>query len=183
LRLGVDSNILREDMARIADTKKTAHTNTVQEKKNVVRVEKVVLSRFDALVERFIMLLLLQKNTEGTIAFPLDSMSTGHYAALYEMIKTMYTTANTIDITALREKCAKESKENIIDILLIKGESIFVSYTNADYMRELAAVSARIKKEWIQSERSRLNTKIAQAEKDGNREHLDELMKELVGLK
>jgi len=181
-KMSVDKQVLRERMSEIEknNMKKNTQINKKEEIKENYNL--LQLSTFDQLIERCIILLFMQKNPTHPIVFPLESLSTGPYKDLYEMLKTMYTTQGKIDIISLRNNFVQSEEESIVDILLMKGEKDFATYSSEQLQEELEQISKRIQKEWNHTERSRITTAMIDAEKDGDTVRVTALMQELIGL-
>ncbi|MBU0596676.1 DNA primase [Patescibacteria group bacterium] len=174
-RLGVDTTVLREDLKRFDKNKlETRNVKPENQNKSLKDQEK---DRLGLLFENFFVLLLKfpTPNFEFTLNFE-SALSTSIYFPLYKAIKEAYTLNNSIDINTLRGKLNSEGKENIVDILLMKGELDFSAISPDVAKSEIESTFTEIKKELNRNSRQELQVLIENAERKGDQEELKELL-------
>ena len=179
--LGVDIDVLRENMAQIKEenSKKFIKVESKKDINSQIAIEK---TRLDLIVERFLIMILKFHKQLSTFNFQLStSLSTGTYAELYENVKNAYTKGE-LNIDQLRNEFHREGQENIVDVLLLAGEKDFATLSEKDAKIEIEKLSSTVKNEWLKGERKRLQTAISQAEKIGDKDKLAELMQEFQNL-
>ena len=115
----------------------------------------------------------------------------GDYGTLYEAIKKEYTNNEAPDIEKLRQIVSQgegesfdsaQDKENLIDILILQGEWEFSSITADNAKKEIDYIIQSIKIEWLKKRRHELQYEMERAEKDGDRDRINELMEEFQKL-
>ena len=111
-----------------------------------------------------------------------ELLSTSEYAHLYESVIKQYNSNNLIDINQLREKVIWPKSENLIDLLLMKGELEFSSFTGQELEKEMKTVLEQLTVEWLKTKRKKIQTEIEMAEKTGDNLKLKILFEELQKL-
>ncbi|MFA6426922.1 MAG: DNA primase [Candidatus Magasanikbacteria bacterium] len=191
-KLHVDVEVLREDMSRLKREVKETRSQSRSERdpatagKSEVQNSNVIVkkTRLDLLIERLIALILKYPAIPASsVWIPVSNLSTSSYLALYERIKNEYTNSNSIDLETLRREYAQDGAENIIDILQLQGEKEFSDISTDDAKKEYEGLVLSVKDEWLKEERKRLQNEINDAERSGNAEMLNELMKQFSSLK
>ena len=179
-KLGVDVAVLREDMERL----KKKIRNHKSEIINQVNGggEKIVTEddRLTKLIERLMVMvlryndLLLELSGESVDRI----LSTGRFGELYIAMKTEYTSNGKIDLEKLRGLVGPGDKENSIDILLMKGELDFSGVQINEAKIETQKLLVSILEEWKKKQRKAIQTRIENAERDGDKKIMGELMDE-----
>jgi DNA primase len=177
-RLRVDVSVLREDLSRV---KKEEHRppehRPVPPQERKIEAKK---TRLDELSERLFMLFLRFPSLIAQYWPEISSvdLSTSGYVALYKAIKERYTTGNSIDIEVLRGDIKSDGGEHIIDVLLMKGELDFSALKESEAGEDAARLTQEIRKEYIKAHRKELALEIEQAEKAGDDDRLNALLRE-----
>jgi DNA primase len=170
----VDVSVLREELKGIKNDKIKVKSDDKTEMKKVIKIEKVKLDR---LLERFFALLLKIPTFVTNLPDNFEKyLSTDIYKALYQGIKEGY------NIDKLREVADFADQENLVDILTMKGEWEFSSVTEIENQKEIKQLIVLIAEEWLRQERKKLQIEIEQAEKEGDKEKLGQLLKEFQNL-
>lgn len=180
-RVGVDVGVLREDIKRIHMTR--AKTATPQKKE---AAPKTKASRLYTLVEQMFGLILKYPALVAGIVQEknlVSILSTAERVPLYEDIKSRYTDKGPNFIEELRQKYASDEHENVVDVLLMKGELEFPSISEKEAQKELERVYALAQDEWRKTARHKLAASILEAEKAGNQEVLNRLLEEFRELR
>lgn len=183
-KTGVDILILRENMKQITENKKKKeHTGLKQE----IVPTKIIIeetSRLGRLLERFFMLFFrLPVVAQSKINdLKAEVLSTSIYGDLYENTKRQYNKNNLIDINQLRESIASDTSENLIDLLLMKGELEFAGLLDSELQQEIKNILEQLDIEWIKTQRKRIQLEIEKAEKENNTEKFKVLLEELQKL-
>lgn len=184
-RLGVDTAVLREDMERLGKKKESGEG---KEKKLVVEMNSIdpdpsTATPLGILVERFFVLLFrfpgLAKNIDFT---QLDRpMAASSRTGLYDLIKKEYTSIASVTIPHLREILSTGNGEQLVDILLMKGELDFSGFTDKEAKEELLNIVSKIQLTWVKEERKRIQMELASADArgdiDGQKKLLEEFKK------
>jgi DNA primase len=184
-RLKVDISVLRDDLKRI---KNSRNFNQQQIKDGLHKQDSAIAAniiedkktKFEELIDVFLMLLLTKFNLMKN--FDLHSLesvlSTSQKKSLYEAIKKHYTN-NTVDIDfdKLYNDLENENKK-IADLLKMRS-SLFFSEMDDREIKELAHNTfLGLKEEWLKTERKRLENEISSAEKRGDKEMVNKLLKD-----
>ncbi len=168
-RIGVDVDILKEDMERI---RRSPKSKPQQAKPNeVVSPYPPQKTRMDALVERFLVLVLRYPTAYEEWDLPggvTPMLSTPDLAHLYESVGSGYTTQHSISRDNLRHAFSDGNIENIVDTLILQGDLLFQNTHESQAKKEVAVIVAEIKKEWKQAERIILEREIDLAERAGD---------------
>lgn len=185
-RLGVDAGVLREDLLRFKEKdtryKFTASSAGGQDTKgSETQTVNAPTTRHDLLVDRFLALLLRFPHL-SLITYHVSLSTLSPYSELYEMLKKQYTETNSIDLQNVSIFFAREGQENIVDVLLMKGEKDFSDFSEDNARKECEHLMQEIKMEWVKKERGRLQHEITEAERSGNAERLSYLMDEFQRL-
>ena len=185
-RVGVDVGVLRDDLKRVP-TEKTPEPIRQQkaEEQAPAAPGPVAMTRLDLLIERYITLLLRLAPNEYT--FPAASLdpifSTSRHLPLYKAIKAQYTSpTSTLDIEALRNHASSEETENIVDVLLMKGELDFAHLSGDKLTSEVEKGATLVIDEWKKHRRKALQLAITEAEKQGNKEKAMKLLEQFQAL-
>src|SRR3989338_4415136 len=174
-RINVDVSVLREDLARISkiSNSKFKIPNSNDEKIAIVQEKKLEKTRLILLTERLLALVLKFPN-EAEI-FRIDSkwLSTTPYAALYQELKERYNNGGVIDSNQLSEN---------YNLLLLKGDLEFDGLSDKEARGEAEKLRLMLREEWRKSRRQELQRQIEKAEKAGNRDLLEKLLREFQEL-
>lgn len=180
--VGVDVSVIREDITRLSHKLKP-HYSSVQVEEVVKSGEKSgqKSSRLELLSERLIMLLLRYFGISNLDLKPLATIFT--HNPLYEEVINLYTTLKSSGVDSLRQKYqAVETKENPIDLLLMKGELEFSATTAEEAAKEAVYLVEEIITETTKKKRKEFQVEIAQAEKDGDQEKLKDFSQKFQSL-
>jgi len=180
-RVGVDTSVLREDIKRFE--KKDVFTH-VQEKNEPKLVKKQEKTRYDLLIERFFECLFQFPHIlEGRWALlgRIDlALSTSRYSSLYKAIKAQYNNNNKFDVEVFRHEIANsEQLAKFTEVLLMKAELDFATYTDEMVNKELGNLVEQIREEWKGKRRRELEQELGVAEKQNDTVRLQELLEEL----
>ncbi|PIR59763.1 MAG: hypothetical protein COU68_03840, partial [Candidatus Pacebacteria bacterium CG10_big_fil_rev_8_21_14_0_10_45_6] len=182
-RINVGAEVLREDATRIAqESKKKYQPQATNTAGHVKKLEPRKKTRLETLVEHLMALYLkfpdmIAKGTDDEILY--KALSTYGIPGLYELLKTEYTNKASINFEALRSKYFESDTENSIDVLLFKGESIFLNIDSVEAERETRAISQNIRNEWAHHRRQIIEQEMLKAEKESDSQKLQQLMEEL----
>ncbi|MFA5813793.1 MAG: DNA primase [Patescibacteria group bacterium] len=182
-KINVDSLVLRDKLKQLIELKKTSANakKFSNSKDNPIKIKDAAKDRMDLLVERFFVLLLrfpkLITNYLSSLA-DLD-LSTGPYFYLYRAINEEYNKTKSADIGELKKQTNLNSQgENIVEILLMKGELDFCNVSEDEAKKEAEQTALEIKKEFERRYRQKLQVEIEKAEQEGNQEKLKQLINE-----
>ena len=174
-RINVEVSVLREDLARISkiSNSKFKIPNSNDEKIAIVQEKKLEKTRLILLTERLLALVLKFPN-EAEI-FRIDSkwLSTTPYVALYQELKERYNNGGVIDSNQLSEN---------YNLLLLKGDLEFDGLSDKEARGEAEKLRLMMREEWRKSRRQELQRQIEKAEKAGNRDLLEKLLREFQEL-
>lgn len=164
-KLDVEAGILRENMKQILDKKKKKSFGAFQD----VAAPKAIIeetTRLWRLVERFFMLFFRLPAIVQSKINDLDAeiLSTSIYYSLYDNAKKQYNKNNLIDINELRQSesggkaCPARllggDGENLIDLLLMKGELEFSGFLDSEMEQEIKNILEQLKIEWVKLKRN-----------------------------
>lgn len=180
-RLGVDVSVLREDMARIGLEDAKKEPGKVVSQKPSQSEQK---SRVDIYLERILMLILRLPGLYPLYAAKIENLplSTSSYAPLYETIKMQYSKQSLLNIDDLRANTEAHNGENIVSVLLMKGELDFSNFSEEDLVSELETSIAHCKSEWRKKRGRELQSAIGEAEKAQDHDRLRILLEEFQSL-
>ncbi len=177
-KLGVSAQALRDDMMRLSKETKTQ----VQARQTKTKTEKKATSRFDMLLHRFLCILLFRPVLAENEFFTLHLPEIGSpEMSLYESMRLMYTKMSSLDVAQLRAS-SENGGENHVDVLLMKGERDFLHYTDSQLKKELEDITTRIRNGISAHRRATLTRHIQAAEKEGDSQKLQELLKQFSKL-
>ena len=190
--IGVEMSVLRENMKELRQNEKKP-----LDRKKVVNAE-IGKARIDpeeagllSLVESLLALVIKMptilsenrlnslRNNAGIHRFIL---STPGFGALYEQILKVYTANNGLSLDSLREQYANDRPENLIDILLMKGELDFFEISGSDAEKEFRNILIRIDDRIIKKRRNELQREIEAAARTGDKKKESELLQEFSEL-
>lgn len=188
-RTGEDVSVLRENIKEL----KTANAAPAKAKVAVVETEptkSAVLSRTAQLVERWFVLALRFPGLFGAYwqkpdpALQAAALSTPHLAPLYEGAQSQYTATTSVSIASLREALYDQTVgvENLVDVLLMRGELDFFGLQEADARNELANIQHALHADWLKIRRSELVTALTAAERANDSATIQRLLGELQNL-
>lgn len=202
-RLGEEVAVLRENLQEIRKTakplKSTENKNPPSSQRDygVARKEPEIkksapMTRVDTLMERlFALIVRYPKVGELLFSGSLTSnawlveeaaRSMARLAGLYESLKKQYTETRTISIDTLRHDYASNESENIVDVLLLKGEMDFFGLSPNDAVNEFRVlhetIAADLRKRRIQE----LQREMKMAEDAEDKDRLEELFVEFQKL-
>lgn len=179
-RIGVDVDVLREDMERVKVKKletRKQQPATKEIKKEAPLIKK---GRFELLLERLYCLVL--KFDVIVPDFLLEDketlLSTGDFKALYEAIKKEYNENSHEYIEKVRQKFSAEGKENPVDILLLKADWEFSDLKAGGEKKEFDNLYFEATEEWKKKRRMEIQKEIEKAERDKDKDRLKELSEE-----
>ncbi|MBI5222769.1 MAG: DNA primase [Candidatus Magasanikbacteria bacterium] len=176
-KLGVEVAVLREDIVRLArkEIRNKKQETSGDERKVVIENDRLAM-----LVEGLMVMLLRFNDLLGEVAIGNldDVLSTGRFSALYTALKTEYTENSRIDLEKLRAVVGPVDNENLIDILLMKGELDFSGIQIDEARQELQKLLALIMEEWKKKRRREIQVEMEKAEKNGDAEKSKELGEE-----
>lgn len=178
----VDMEALREDSKRVRSARDVL-ANKVQKKNVPEEIQKN--TRLYSLSEQIMGLILKfphlvnDAHTKPKLGAVLSTVG---FAALYEDIKARYTDLGVFPLDALREKYELPHSENLIDILLMKGELEFLSISESEARKQFQNIFSMAEDEWKKAERQRLGALVRNAEKNNNSKELSLLLEEFSQL-
>lgn len=188
-RTGEDMAVLRENI------KELKNATAAPAKAKVVAVEPegpkpVVLTRAAQLAERWLVLALRFPALFAAYwqkpdpALQAAALSTPRLAPLYEAAQNQYTATTSVSSASLREALYDETvgAENLVDVLLMRGELDFFGLQEADARQELANIQHALHADWLKIRRSELVTALTAAERANDSAAIQRLLGELQGL-
>jgi DNA primase len=177
-RIGVDVGVLQEDMKRLAAQSK----KKTPQKKGESQPEETTSAleestRLHVFMQRLLMLFFTHPDKSLFESISSDIwLSLGQkYVALYESIKSSYTTNNSFITDVFRELQEPETKQ-WVNILLLQGDEEFSAMSDRERLHETTLLVGEIKKEWEKNKRTRLQQQIEQAEAAGDTDRIKELL-------
>jgi len=194
-RIGVDIAVLRENLKEVrkatqaatpsarpvaptapAPTPKAAPNRFTQ----VLERLLVLWCRYPQLATKFFAQSAQSVSREKSVIASL-ALSTPALAPLYEAMQTQYTATSGVSIAALRESFYANAAggENIIDVLLMKGELDFFGLGEAEVNTEAANIIRYLVEDWSRTRRVEVAFALAQAEKAGDTAKVQALLQEL----
>ncbi len=183
-RLGVSMEVLREQM-QVTRQKQTPvraqNFGKNQAESSVTAPHSAPLTRMDQLLERFLILVFRFPKILQNQSFFLDEtpIQASRFFPLYQTIKNMYTRSQVLDISVLREHLTAHNLDQFSEILFLKGEREFFDYKETDALLELQQIQDQVNLQAKKEKRQGLQEQMFRAEKSGDTERLDQLMKEL----
>ncbi len=176
-RSGVELAIIREELKRV---RLSRTTSAYVPKKNIPdKIQKD--TRLYSLSEQLMGLILkfprLMSQAELFQKFEA-LLSTVGFASLYEDIKDRYTENASFPVEALREKYNLPHSENLVDILLMKGELEFLNIGESEAKKQFQSIYVMAEDEWKKAERQRLAALVRDAEKSKDNGKLSLLLDE-----
>ena len=179
-RLGVSMEVLREQM-QVSKVKqlKTGHVAKKEGDTRPVAQKSVPSTRLDKLLERLIILSLrFSKNLPpATFSSEFSLLQGSPHYPIYETLKSLYNNG-VIDLSSVREQLTVNNLDEPLEILLLKGEQEFFDYTEADALLDLQNVVEQILSEEKKDKRRILQDQIEMAEKRGDTDALNILLKQ-----
>ncbi len=186
-RVGVDTNILREDLKRIE--KKASPAPMVQAPTSVFSPPKPLVkkpvSRQEQLFERYLMAVLVSK--EGESLFHVQDQRFPQFRSftlypLYEKLKVQYTIDRTLQTESLREFFEKQGEENPLDILIMKAhlelDDLDPKHLKKEAEETLFGLHETLRQERLKS----LELALRQAEAEKNQEIMQNILREVQDL-
>ncbi len=177
-RSGVELAVIREELKRIKSSRAGTPSASPQRKIDE-RAQKD--TRFYSLCEQLMSLILkFPSLMPRAIVFgrSYDVLSTAGFGLLYEDMKAMYTATGSVDLEELRKKHTVPHAENLIDVLLMKGELEFSGIMDKEAGMEFGNIFAMAEEEWKKAKRHRLGALIQNAEKSNDTKNLSLLLEE-----
>ncbi len=182
-KLDVDVAVLRENMQQIKETqkKKKIQNNEVEIKQEIKLPQN---TRLDVLLERLFMVFLKFPEYFNKEALLSDAelLSTSVYGHLYESLNKLYNDNTSIDINQLRDFIANDNQKEVVDLLLMKGDLEFADFSANQAKDEVKQLLEQIDAEWTKKRRSEIQSKIAEAEKNNDKERLVKLLEDFQKL-
>jgi len=183
VRIGVGVEVLRDDMKRIKENTKSEIRSPKQAADKVGQQdEKRQKTRLDHLLESLLALGFLHKEIFAEVKNDLVGvdLSTCVQGPLYEKVITQYTGGGRIDMDDLRKQVDQaEQRENSIDILLMKGELDFSAISGDAAKKEAKHIARQIHDVWVRQKRKQIEIEIEKAERVGNKQKVEELLKQM----
>ncbi|MFH1286977.1 MAG: DNA primase [Candidatus Magasanikbacteria bacterium] len=180
-RLQVEISVLREDLVRLAKKPLPEVSRAVNDEGQGGNQKKAESkkTRIDVFLERLISLHLRFPLLEVCAIKHLDSVGEDPFSfvILYKKMEKGYTNEG-INIDSLRRDVHEDAKENIVDILLMKGELEFSDMPKDEAVVEVQKLSARVEKEVLKKRGQELELQIQKAERGGDKKELDILLRE-----
>jgi len=187
-RIGVDVQVLRGDMDRVK--KNTKPRSTVRGQQSVESDSSGVpaaaplrtKTRLDALLESLLSLVLVCPDVFESVKKDLSEvdLSTTVHGFLYEKMITQYNDRGSLDTEQLRKVAnVDESGENIVDILLMKGGLDFSDISKDAAKKESAHIASQLRDVWVKQRRKEIEIGIEKAERDGDSQAVEDLLKQL----
>jgi len=179
-RLGVEVDVLREDLKRFDKEKK----NNNQADKQPEAVKTVPLDTFNRLLQRLLMIWVSHPeylNVQWS-SLKQSTYEASPYQHLYETLKNQYNSNSQSTISDWQHFFASiESAsefENLKMLAVIEpGETI-----DSDLKTEAIEIIARITDEWSKKRRKEIQYQLAQAEKSGDKDLCQKLFVELQNI-
>jgi DNA primase len=184
-RLGVGVDVLREqiDLTKKNLHKKQSALSRVVVPEEEISKEIVAKTKIDRVIERLCMLLLKFPTFATKEIFSLDetTLQSSNFWPIYEFFKSVYTTFGVLVTSTIRQN-SPDNLKNSLEVLLLKAEQEFFDYQESTTGAEIASLVAEIREETRKTRRSELLGMIQNAEKKGEKELLEKLMKEFQNL-
>lgn len=175
-RVGVDVQVLHEDLKRFNNQDKKLNVSQVTETKEVAPVQKKQ-SRFDLLLERaFVLVLRYPDQKRFFEGISPQMVEKTQYGELYEKIKEAYTSKAAFEPAAL-DLTKDASQENIVDVLVMKGDLLFPQVP--DIQKELEQTFHSLKLEWHKKQREVLTRELKVAEDSGDQDLVKKIIHQL----
>ncbi|OGH92478.1 MAG: DNA primase [Candidatus Magasanikbacteria bacterium RIFOXYD2_FULL_39_9] len=188
--IGVDRSVLVAEMSRVVAQAKrypdNSHANLASKpaspsiaaasQENWEEKGKIHL-----LAENFFALLLKFPQLFAQHAPGLRSEFFEHtpLAGLYESLKKHYN--GNIDIMVVKNSLTKE-EQSAIDILVLKTDKDYSGFDAQQTSKELSILLGAIKSEWQKNKRQKLFVELKEAEKNGDPEAVQKILKEIMEL-
>ena len=185
-KIGTDSQALREELQRVGSSLK--HRSATPERQNVVDVSDSagssslvgVSARLNILLENLWALFLkfprlLELYWDKLLP---DYFIHSPYESLYEIAKLLYNN-KTITLDAFRASFTPQGGENLLDILLLKGESYYLDNNEEEASREAGLLVYEIRKEWTRERKAELMKLLKKAEAEKNTSEIERFFKEI----
>jgi DNA primase len=181
-RVGVDEDVLRDDMKRIQDEKNFYSENNQQNNQDKkVADENKEATRFEKLVKNFLGLFFRFPDIE--LSFPVEiNQSEG----LSNILKVYQTSSKLLandvfTLTNLKNKLNRD-QDNLVDVTLMASEKSDPDISRRDAKKQLQDLSNKIEQEWIKLKRKKLQQQIKQAEEAGDNEKANKLLEQFNNL-
>ncbi|HSR89246.1 MAG TPA: DNA primase [Candidatus Udaeobacter sp.] len=178
--LGVDHTTLTTEMRRLAAVKPKFNENRQENsgQKPVEKEKQLEKSRIISLTENIFALLI---KFPKLFAEPVFGSSQSFFpptplASLYESLKKQYNGYTD------KEDILEKEDQNSIDVLVLKADKDYSSFTVEEAKKEIEVLLARIKSEWLSDKRAELTSALKEAEKNKNTELLQQILKQIVAL-
>ncbi len=181
-RLSVGIDVLKEqmDLTKKSMQKKQAALSRTPQSAAVAQplTEIVAKTRFDKTLERLSMLLIRFPTFATSEIFSLDetTLQTSSFWPIYEFLKKMYTTHGVLVTSQIRQN-SPDNLANFLEVLLLKAEQEFFDYQESTTGAEIASLVAEIRGEVRKEKRKHIERQIQEAEKHGDKEMLNILLK------
>lgn len=184
-RLHVGIDVLREQLE--INKKKAKKVQTALRPQDTQPTKSaqplVAETRIDKLLERLLALLLRFPTfaNKELFALKIDSFVTSPFFALYDFLKTMYTTSGVLVTSTIRQNSPDNLKSSI-ELLLLKAEQEFFDYQETTTGAEISFILAEIQEEIKKEKRNSLLKQIQEAEKKGQKDQVEALLTEFQNL-
>lgn len=179
-RLGEEISVLRENLLELRKNEKKITPRTTPEP--VAVAKPVTPDRLTIMANRLLALQLKFLGANLTINWGnpiLDSVyQNSEFAGLYLFIKKQYTAGVPFSLDELRHACATSSSENIVDVLLLKGEMDFFEFSSTDAQSEARVLQETLTQEGKKRRMTALSAQIKEAELTNDTARLNQLLAE-----
>ncbi|OGH64876.1 MAG: DNA primase [Candidatus Magasanikbacteria bacterium RIFCSPHIGHO2_01_FULL_41_23] len=184
-RIGEEVAVLRENMQEVKNASKQKISYHSQEKEQIITIIKTEpKDRLYFLLQRLFVLLLKFSKAgrglqwlDGALSATVKSTK---FSPLYEFLKDVYTDVNNPSadwsLDKLRSACEITESENLVDVLLLKGELDFFGLTEKEAFSEAHVLEEAIKTEWKKKSLTELTQAIRVAEGQKDQPKIDELL-------
>ena len=184
--LGVDRSILAAEAKRIYGlaAKNTAYSHAPASAENVAASVKEEKTKAHILLENFFALLFKFPSLLSAYAPELkkDFLEEVRLAGLYDSLKKYYNeNTNILDVQALKNSLTTEERF-FVDILVLKSDKEYANFTREEAQKELAVLFSAVKEDWQKNKRSKLTVQLKEAEKNNDREQVQNILKEIIAL-
>lgn len=184
--LGVDRSILAAEAKRIYGlaAKNAAYTHVPASAENMQAPAKEEKTKAHILLENFFALLFKFPSFLAVYAPELkkDFLEEVQLAGLYDSLKKYYNeNTNILDVQALKNSLTTEERF-FVDILVLKSDKDYANFTREEAQKELTVLFSAVKEDWQKNKRNKLAAQLKEAEKNNNREQVQNILKEIVAL-
>ncbi len=166
-RLGVDVEVLKEDMARLKKGEPSVPTPVPHSEPK--KAENIPKTRVETLLELLLSLLLEEPQLLGRVTVNDQWFAASADAPLYEMVKLAYSEGKS-DLSPNAESVAR------VETLLMLSPHHFGEVTPEQRAEEAMKLAASVHDIWLRERRAIFQQQIAQAESTNDTERLKSLL-------